>query len=177
MVRQAVWESLETFSAIVNAACEDDLGGEVIYLIIIISSLSSTILTGRSPHHHHCLSLSSWIVWYNVHFRDLFPGVRFDNDRGGRPKPWKKQIQLPGVYCPLLSRTGWIWSSSVWKNLISANDTCLGFGAMLVPFIEDFLAQTLFFLAMSLTSESFITERAQVDKTFSTACFEINIMF
>ena len=110
MVRQAVWESLETFSAIVNAACEDDLGGEVIYLIIIISSLSSTILTGRSPHHHHCLSLSSWIVWYNVHFRDLFPGVRFDNDRGGRPKPWKEQIQLPGVYCPLLSRTGWVWS-------------------------------------------------------------------
>ena len=35
VVRQAVWESLATFAAIVNAACEDDLEGEVTYLIII----------------------------------------------------------------------------------------------------------------------------------------------
>ena len=40
VVRQAVWESLETFAAIVNAACEEDLDGEVTYLIIIVVFLS-----------------------------------------------------------------------------------------------------------------------------------------
>ena len=56
VVRQAVWESLETFTAIINAACHSDLGGEV--------TLSSVSHSGKCG-------------------RDLFSGVGFDDDRGG----------------------------------------------------------------------------------------------
>jgi len=80
VVRQAVWESLATFAAIVNAACEDDLDGEVLDLTMI---------------------------------------------EEGDP--------------------------SLGRNKSSYQD-------YIVP---SFLSQTLFFLALSLTSESFITERAQ----------------
>ena len=54
VVRRAVWESLETFTANINAACQSDLDGEVTYL--------SVSLSGKCR-------------------RDLFSGVRFDNDR------------------------------------------------------------------------------------------------
>lgn len=80
VVRQAVWESLETFAAIVNAACETDLDGEVVDLTMI---------------------------------------------EEGNPSLGRKK--------------------STYQDYVVAS----------------FLAQMLFFLAMSLTSESFITERAQ----------------
>ena len=84
----------------------------------------------------------------------------------GRNKSSYQDYIVPSFLSQVEYAHCWSW---VWTNLIFASDTCLGFGAVLVPFIEDFLAQTLFFLALSLTSESFITERAQVDKIFSTA--------